>query len=856
MPVASRVRGTPVPQLAELLDKEDDWSGVTDAASRRRLQNRLNVRAYRRRKALMLSQQHSESSPEHIKTEEEIPFWDEKNQSVCLRPASMASRMKKYRGSIIPISYASGLARTPQDGVLFPLSSDHLIILLQYNVLRACLANHELIAPLGSAAVAECESAAEHVVPYPVNTGLVPPPLLPTALQSTIPHEGWADIIPHPAWRDNILLALGHFDEDALWSDVMGGLFEGFPESEVEHRGVIAWDPPWDASGWELSEGVNNWQPPLGSTLPSRFTPRTNYFPSLLMPLPSPLFSLFSFLSPSLLVLITVIVLFIVLLLQPSCYGIMRHPTLPDFTLVCQGQQFRLHKDKVCEKSPVLREDLERIFRELQSFVIHVTEFNAITVNHMVEFFYHDSYQVNESTLPSYALAKPIMDSGGARPKAFVQDFLICHIEVNAIGMRYEIPSLCELSVRFIAQILREDWHDSIFLGVAAVVASRSTDQNLHDMLCSFARAHLESLAKLPEFKESTMFEGLVCSASLEDTIDTTDVVDTPDTSTTIDIADSIGATDNHAQHDEVTPLHAWTSTDHALMKEEFDRLNAQVASLEEQVSAVSSERDLLQGRVRMEESQVAASALKFQLLERRIKAEEIKVAQSALKLEQSTRTLHVCQADTTTAARERDLYRARWEKEQKRSSSLAEKCSELEQALELEKKKKSPDASFDAEKAENALLVVEGKLARITSDRDRLNEAFEKEKKTSATLKREFEAEKDKQTGMSLAERDRLQRAIGAETNKVVTITRERDEAKRAETTARTRENEAKRAEIAAKNRPVASDKINDLIRKANQYDKCRHCGEDFDDDDATWVHDVGDEILLRCSECKTRHY
>jgi hypothetical protein len=40
-----------------------------------------------------------------------------------------------------------------------------------------------------------------------------------------------------------------------LWSDTIGGLFEGFPASEIEQRGVIAWSPPWDVSGWEVSEG-------------------------------------------------------------------------------------------------------------------------------------------------------------------------------------------------------------------------------------------------------------------------------------------------------------------------------------------------------------------------------------------------------------------------------------------------------------------------------------------------------------------------------------------------------------------------------------------------------------------------
>ena len=30
------------------VDEEDDWTGLTDAVSRRKRQNRLNVRAYRR----------------------------------------------------------------------------------------------------------------------------------------------------------------------------------------------------------------------------------------------------------------------------------------------------------------------------------------------------------------------------------------------------------------------------------------------------------------------------------------------------------------------------------------------------------------------------------------------------------------------------------------------------------------------------------------------------------------------------------------------------------------------------------------------------------------------------------------
>jgi hypothetical protein len=145
----------------------------------------------------------------------------------------------------------------PAKKIILPLSPDHLIPLLQYNVLRAFITNRQLlIGFLGTEG--ECASAALHILPEPSGTPELPSTLFPTLLQQTIPHEDWIDIIPHATWRDNVIRAIGTFDEDELWSDTIGGLFEGFPHSEVEQRGVIAWSPSWHVSGWELSEGF--WQ--------------------------------------------------------------------------------------------------------------------------------------------------------------------------------------------------------------------------------------------------------------------------------------------------------------------------------------------------------------------------------------------------------------------------------------------------------------------------------------------------------------------------------------------------------------------------------------------------------------------
>lgn len=55
-------------------------------------------------------------------------------------------------------------------------------------------------------------------------------------------------------------MALGGFDEDALWATSFGTLFEGEDDADVEYKGVLVWKDPWHFEGWEFSQRfVTDW---------------------------------------------------------------------------------------------------------------------------------------------------------------------------------------------------------------------------------------------------------------------------------------------------------------------------------------------------------------------------------------------------------------------------------------------------------------------------------------------------------------------------------------------------------------------------------------------------------------------
>ncbi|KAH6876520.1 hypothetical protein B0T10DRAFT_497666 [Thelonectria olida] len=242
---------SPMPQRAEAQDSSEDWTGVTSTAHRKRLQNRLNQRAYRKRKQLRPVEQEehgSDSSQQAATATGESP--NEAAQSALyiefeghmLWPSS--NRQEKT------LNFARKAIQDFSAGITRPVI---LPTLVRLNVLNAITHNakllgfrlngfcsDELISPFNQSGPGLPASTPE--ARYPIA-------LRPTATQVAMVHHPWSDLIPIPGFRDNLLKAIElGFDEDLVCADLLR-----VDEQYSGRASLIVWGEPWDPRGWEAS---------------------------------------------------------------------------------------------------------------------------------------------------------------------------------------------------------------------------------------------------------------------------------------------------------------------------------------------------------------------------------------------------------------------------------------------------------------------------------------------------------------------------------------------------------------------------------------------------------------------------
>ncbi|KAF3019616.1 hypothetical protein E8E15_007835 [Penicillium rubens] len=243
---------TPISDDAEQVT--DDWSGLSDPTERRRRQNRINQRAYRKRKRMSSNKDvHPKSLVPRPRSTSTVQSQDRSSQdnpevSFCRNPELLQDILVRFAESAYE-SYARG-----------DPTADHLMTLTKVNVFRAFAQNLRLIGWLefwmDDDAISLFNTVLPQRPPRQDDNSLIPANLQPTRIQKSIRHHPWLDFFPFPKMRDNLIEAGDDWDDEQLCHDIMG--FWG--ESTMD-TGMLVWGEPWNAQNWEVTEPfLKKWQ--------------------------------------------------------------------------------------------------------------------------------------------------------------------------------------------------------------------------------------------------------------------------------------------------------------------------------------------------------------------------------------------------------------------------------------------------------------------------------------------------------------------------------------------------------------------------------------------------------------------
>ena len=140
---------------------------------------------------------------------------------------------------------------------LYPLSGDHLLSLIYYNVFRALVSNMRLLN-----LDLELMETDDYLSPFlepdsrtcSIDVESLPPDFQPTRIQRTVPHHPRMDIFPDPVVNDNIILNQGKFEDYPFCMAIIG--HDTWLENDPSQRaGMVVWAEPWSVKSWEITDG-------------------------------------------------------------------------------------------------------------------------------------------------------------------------------------------------------------------------------------------------------------------------------------------------------------------------------------------------------------------------------------------------------------------------------------------------------------------------------------------------------------------------------------------------------------------------------------------------------------------------
>ncbi|KAI0134195.1 hypothetical protein BJ170DRAFT_189571 [Xylariales sp. AK1849] len=200
-----------------------------------------------------------------------------------------------------------------------------------------------------------------------------------------------------------------------------------------------------------------------------------------------------------------------------------------DLTLVCQAQEFMVHKPIVCPQSPVIAAALRGDFQEAKTSRVEVN-FDIATLKCMLGFLYTGNYTVlpEPDTSPKEPTAEEMAidtaevgfsPNGSDRTDDSTQtqltvlssktrESVLCHVRVNMIGDYYDVPNLVQLANANINQHFRDEWSVQIF-SLATEQLSASGDLGWQKTFAPVAAEHVSELIASERFSRLEVVTGI-----------------------------------------------------------------------------------------------------------------------------------------------------------------------------------------------------------------------------------------------------------------------------------------------------------------------------------------------------------
>ncbi|GAD96316.1 hypothetical protein NFIA_005200 [Paecilomyces variotii No. 5] len=234
---------------------EEDWTNLSRGESRRKLQNRLNQRASRRRK---LEQQRSRGrvSKWIVYVDADQSDRDRHASSeICASAIELKRKIQGRRFCGLEIYEKTEFLQRLQDIVQGSmvkrlLNTELLAPVVQFNIIRAMISNAGHFGLTMELLREDINSPFN--IHLPERPGLdLPPSLQPTALQKQVMHHPWIDLCPIPSIRDALLRRIGQYDEDEICHDFFNG-----SEPSEDCTGLVVWGEAWEPMSYEISVSV------------------------------------------------------------------------------------------------------------------------------------------------------------------------------------------------------------------------------------------------------------------------------------------------------------------------------------------------------------------------------------------------------------------------------------------------------------------------------------------------------------------------------------------------------------------------------------------------------------------------